>query len=131
MIVTDKPAESWTDKDVTRFEVKLADLARRFRNLEALQKEVAARGHGFDALRLTVTESDGHEAHQLIWAEPQHQERVNNLLAKALPQLENLDPQSRNALLIYIVKHLLSSDEPNTHTQDPKRSSQSSKTIEV
>jgi hypothetical protein len=33
MIVADKPAESWTDRDVTKFEIELADLVRRFQNL--------------------------------------------------------------------------------------------------
>lgn len=42
MIIADKPAESWTDEDVTGFEIKLSDIVRRFKNLEALQKEVAA-----------------------------------------------------------------------------------------
>lgn len=27
MIVADKPAESWTDEDVTGFEIKLSDIA--------------------------------------------------------------------------------------------------------
>jgi len=30
-----------TDEDVTRFEIKLSDIARRFKNLEALQKVAA------------------------------------------------------------------------------------------
>ena len=61
MIVADKPAESWADKDVTRFEIELADLVRRFQNLEALQKEATAKGEGFEARRITVTHSDGQE----------------------------------------------------------------------
>jgi hypothetical protein len=61
MIVADKPAESWTDKDVTKFEIELADLVRRFQNLEALQKESTAKVQGFEARRITVTHSDGQE----------------------------------------------------------------------
>ena len=61
MMVADKPAESWTDQDVTRFEIELADLVRKFQNLEALQKETTAKGEGFEARRITVTHADGQE----------------------------------------------------------------------
>ncbi|MEM9510695.1 MAG: hypothetical protein AAGA16_23925, partial [Cyanobacteria bacterium P01_E01_bin.35] len=66
MIVADKPAESWTDRDVTRFEIELADLVRKFQNLEALQKETTAKGEGFEARRITVTHADGQET----WKQP-------------------------------------------------------------
>ena len=66
MIVADKPAESWTDQDVTRFEIELADLVRKFQNLEALQKETTAKGEGFEARRITVTHADGQET----WKQP-------------------------------------------------------------
>jgi len=66
MIVADKPAESWTDQDVTRFEMELADLVRKFQNLEALQKETTAKGEGFEARRITVTHADGQET----WKQP-------------------------------------------------------------
>ena len=66
MIVADKPAESWTDLDVTRFEIELADLVRKFQNLEALQKETTAKGEGFEARRITVTHADGQET----WKQP-------------------------------------------------------------
>jgi hypothetical protein len=46
---------------VTKFEIELADLVRRFQNLEALQKESTAKGEGFEARRITVTHSDGQE----------------------------------------------------------------------
>ena len=66
MIVADKPAESWTDQDVTRFEIELADLVRKFQNLEALQKETTAKGEGFEARRITVTHADRQET----WKQP-------------------------------------------------------------
>ena len=37
---------------MTRFEIQLADLTRRFKNLEALRAEVAAKGGGFEARRI-------------------------------------------------------------------------------
>ncbi len=66
MIVADKPAESWKDEDVTGFEMKLSDIARRFKNLEALKKQVATKGEGFEARRITLTRPDGEEVNQMV-----------------------------------------------------------------
>ena len=54
MIIADKPALSWKDEDFLSFEVNLSELARKFKNLEALQKNTAIQGDGFDALRITI-----------------------------------------------------------------------------
>lgn len=78
MVVADKPAESWTDEDVTRFELNLSDLSRRFKNLEALQAAVKATGQGgFEARRLTVTRPDGTEVNKMVWANDEHQAKVD------------------------------------------------------
>lgn len=85
MIVADKPAEVWEDKDFTTFEVKLGDLARRFKNLEALQKEVAASSKGgFEARRITVTRPNGEEIHQMVWMDHEQQAKVDPLIEKIL-----------------------------------------------
>ena len=54
MIIADKPALSWKDEDFLSFEVNLSELARKFKNLEALQKNTAIQGDGFDARRITI-----------------------------------------------------------------------------
>jgi hypothetical protein len=85
MIVVDKPAESWTDADMTSFEPKLSDLARRFINLEALQKGmVASKNQGFDARRITIARPDGQEVHQLIWLDREDSDRLEPLVEKIL-----------------------------------------------
>lgn len=87
MIVVDKPAESWTDVDVRNFEPKLTDLARRFMNLEALQKGmVASKNKGFDARRITIARPDGQEVHQLIWLDPEDSDRLELLVEKILSE---------------------------------------------
>jgi hypothetical protein len=97
MIIADKPAESWTDADVQSFEPKLTDLARRFMNLEALQKEMAAsykansgKAHSgaqsFDARRITIARPDGQEVHQLIWLDPKDSDRLEVLVEKILSE---------------------------------------------
>ncbi len=59
MIVGDKPAESWQYLDLTEFEIKLSDIARRFKNLEALRGEVATTGEEVEARRITITLPEG------------------------------------------------------------------------
>ena len=55
LIISNKPPKSWTDEDIIIFETKLSDIARRFMNLETLQKEMAPPNKGIDARRVTVT----------------------------------------------------------------------------
>ena len=85
MIVVDKPAESWTDADMTSFEPKLSDLARRFINLEALQKGmVASKNKGFDARRITIAHPNGEEVHRLVWLDREDSDRLEPLVEKIL-----------------------------------------------
>ena len=78
VVIADKPAESWKDDDVTRFELNLSDLSRRFKNLEALQASVKATSKGgFEARRITVTRPDGTEVNKMVWANDEHQAKVD------------------------------------------------------
>ncbi|MCY7277617.1 MAG: hypothetical protein LH702_28740, partial [Phormidesmis sp. CAN_BIN44] len=106
MIVADKPAEVWTDKDVTAFELNLSDLARRFKNLEALQKEVAAGSRGgFEVRRLTVTRPDGSEIHRMVWVDHDQQQRVDPLIEAMLAECG--DSQLQQALLARLTERVL------------------------
>ena len=98
MIVADKPAESWTDQDATKFEIELADLVRRFQNLEALQKETTAKGEGFEARRITVTHSDGQETHRVVWVDNEQETQVEQLVEEVMNVLPK-DPQLQQAVL--------------------------------
>ncbi len=85
MVVADKPAENWKDEDMLIFESRLSNIARKFINLEALQKGMAkSPGGGFTALRVTITKADGSEFNRLVWEDNDRKERVNELLEKIL-----------------------------------------------
>ncbi|GLV54353.1 hypothetical protein KDH_12010 [Dictyobacter sp. S3.2.2.5] len=84
MVVADKPVASWTDDDVTRFEVRLSDLARRFIHLEAIKKEVYQQPAGFEARRITVTQPDGYESNHIVWLNHEHQEQIEKLVESIL-----------------------------------------------
>ncbi|MEB3884306.1 hypothetical protein [Lyngbya sp. CCY1209] len=108
MIVADKPAESWTDADATGFEMKLSDIARRFKNLEALQKEVAAKGEGFEARRITVTRPDGEETHRMVWVEHESEDKIEALVEDILQNsLVRDNPQLQQALVAKLTERVL------------------------
>ncbi len=110
MIVADKPAESWTDKDAIAFELNLSDLARRFKNLEALQKDVAAGSKsGFEVRRLTVTRPDGSEIHRMVWVDQEQQQRVDPLIESVLAECGDL--QLQQALLARLTERVLGETE--------------------
>jgi hypothetical protein len=79
------------DGDFSRFEIALSDLVRRFENLEALRTEIRRQGKGFDALRITVTEPDGQEVHEVVWIDEEHEELLDRLAEEVLntPALKN------------------------------------------
>ena len=67
MVIADKPARVWKEDRIV-FESKLYDVARRFRNLEALQKEMARDSKtGYIARRITVTKPDGKDLSHVVW----------------------------------------------------------------
>lgn len=79
LIILNKTPKSWTDQDVIVFETKLSDIARRFTNLEALQKEMAIPSDGIDARRITLTYPDGKEIHQMLWIDRNKQENIKQI----------------------------------------------------
>jgi hypothetical protein len=111
MIVVDKPAKSWTDEDVTNFELNLSDLARRFKNLEALQKDSQTRdSEGFEARKITVTRPDGQETHSLIWFENKNQVEIDAAVGKILEMLSQYNnPQFEQAVVAKLTEHVLGS----------------------
>ncbi|MGK7882293.1 MAG: hypothetical protein AB4060_19660 [Crocosphaera sp.] len=109
MVISDKPPESWTDKDVTGFEVKLSDIARRFKNLEALQKEVAAKGDGFEARRITVTRPDGEETHRMVWVDNSNEDKVEEYVQEIIEILPD-NEQIRQAVLAKLTERVLNAD---------------------
>ena len=122
MVIGDKPPESWTDEDVTGFEIKLSDIARRFKNLEALQKDVAAKGEGFEAKRITVTRSDGEETHRLVWVDNSKEAQVEQIVEEILAKLPQ-DEQLKQAVLAKLTERILNSDSTEGVTRLMEQSS--------
>ncbi|MGI8765063.1 MAG: hypothetical protein ACR2KM_00935 [Gemmatimonadaceae bacterium] len=111
MVIADRPAESWSDDDRTRFELNLADLARRFAHVEAIQRvgDTASRT-GFDARRVTVTRPDGTETHQLVWVDTATRPALDARVTRLLDELASEgDEHERQAIATILVERLLES----------------------
>jgi len=108
MVIADKPAESWTDNDVVLFEAKLSDIARRFKNLEFIQKELASMPkEGFDAQKVTITYPDGEEINEVIWLEHGIKEKISKL-AQEIFDGENLksNDKMKRALVAAMIQNV-------------------------
>src|SRR5258708_423134 len=87
MVVADKRVASGSDEDLTLFEVRLSDLARRFVHLEAIQREMyKPMPAGFDVQRITITQPDGFEDNHIVWLNQEHQELIGSLVDTILHQ---------------------------------------------
>ena len=116
MVIGDKPAESWTDEDVIGFEMNLSDLARRFKNLEALQQEVGGVGEGVEARRIAVTRPDGGETHCLVWVDHRREDEIEGLVERVLedPLLKD-NIQLQQAFVAKLTEKVLGSDVDSPH----------------
>ena len=66
MALTDKAPAEWTDGDLLRFRRELPQQVAAFQRLVALHAAHRASGGPFDALRVTITRSDGSELNRLV-----------------------------------------------------------------
>lgn len=91
MVIADKPPRVWKDKDRLAFESKLNDIARRFKNLESLQKEMARDNRtGYIARRVTVTKPDGKDLSHVVWIDINQKEKINKIAQEIYDENENL-----------------------------------------
>ena len=66
-VLSTKAPTEWTDNDLARFQHELRLQVAAFQRLVALHVDGRARGSGsFQALRVTVTRSDGREHNRLV-----------------------------------------------------------------
>ena len=79
MNVTGTPPTAWSDDDRRRFFTTLHDVGSTFRRLEALNADLRSRDDGFDALRVTVTRSDGQESARVVWVDETRRTALSEL----------------------------------------------------
>ena len=114
MIVADRPAETWTKDDLLAFEMNVTEMARRFINLEALQKQAARDGlEGFDARRITVTEPTGEEVHRLVWVDRQEKAVIEAHAENVLEEIRRrvTHEHQQHAILMALLQLMLRSPQ--------------------
>lgn len=107
MVIADKPVESWNDSDVLVFEVKLSEMVRRFKNLEAiieLKGEIIKEG--FDARKITVTYPNGKEINEVVWLDQKDKEEVKHIADKVVGSLMNNNEKINKAILTAIIERV-------------------------
>ncbi len=119
MVVTDKPAESWTDMNVTEFELNLMNIARRFKNLEALISRVNSLelGDGFVARRITITKADGEEVNEVVWLDPKAQSKINEIVEEFFDKYDIKKDKEKLQSILCAISDRLFLNESETNTQ--------------
>ena len=108
MVIADKPSESWTDADPDVFELKLSDVARRFKHLEAIIRDNATMWSSrAEARRLSVTRTDGTEFFDVAWIDENERVVLEDKAEEIVRDLSLTAPQQR-ALLAILTEKILS-----------------------
>jgi hypothetical protein len=114
MSVTGVPPGSWSDDDRRRFFGQLHDVGSTFRRIEALNADVRSRGESFEALRVTVTRSDGAEAARLVWVDDSRRNLLEPIIQSAIETTRKhsgSDTEARDLLLAMLAEADLLSTE--------------------
>jgi hypothetical protein len=107
MVISDKPSESWTDTDTEAFELKLADVARRFKHLEAIAADNNALWEGqAEARRISLIGTDGKETSEVAWID-ERQRAHFEALAEEILRTHSLDLAERRVLLAVLAEKVL------------------------
>jgi hypothetical protein len=97
MNVAGSPPAAWVDEDRRRFFATIHDLGSTFRRLEALNVDVRSRGEGFEALRVTVTRTDGKESANVVWMDESRRESVQKFVESSIDGLVQEDVELSRA----------------------------------
>ena len=110
-VLTKKAPAEWTDEDLLRFQYELPRQVAAFQRLVALHAEHRADGGGsFNALRVTITRSDGNEHVRLVGIDQTQRHHVEQAFDNALEELTKIigSPyRAHKALLALLGERLL------------------------
>lgn len=121
-IVVERPAEAWSDEDCLAFELRLTELARRFRDVEAVVHDAGAPDRqGFDARRVTITSPDGNEVHRLVWIDEPMRELARSLYANILPDLTKCSIEQQYGVIAALSEDVLNRAAPTQSRVEAKR----------
>ena len=109
MNVAGSPPAAWVDEDRRRFFATIHDLGSTFRRLEALNVDIRSRGEGFEALRVTVTRTDGKESANVVWMDESRRKSVQKFVNDSIDGLLQEDteltrPEARELLMAMLAQ---------------------------
>lgn len=110
MVIADKPVESWTDSDAELFELTLADISRRFKQLEAIYRSNASMWSGAaEAKRISIVRTDGKELHDIAWIDENQRNLIERKATHLLDKMPD-DKLQQKAVLATLVERILTSN---------------------
>lgn len=122
MVVSDKPVDSWSDKDVLSFEIKLGEIVRRFKSIEAIIELTPDSNRGFEARKVTITHQDGTEFSEVLWLDSAEKDKIGTVSQQIKEKFFNDNDKMNKALLSAIIEEVLSpakkQDEASDHILD-------------
>lgn len=111
LVVSHKSPAEWTDDDLRGFQSEIPQKVAAFQRLVALHADQRADGGGsFQALRLTVTRSDGMEHHRLVDVDQNQRPLIDEELDRTIDRLVRIigsPNRAHNALLAVLGERLL------------------------
>ena len=114
-VVSQKAPAEWADDDLQRFKSELPQQVAAFKRLVALHADQRAYGGGsFQALRLTVTRSDGTEHHRLVDVAQNQRPQIDEELDRTIDRLVRImgsPNRAHSALLAVLGERLLAATQ--------------------
>lgn len=130
MNLTQKPPSVWSDEDLARFRLRLAETAGTIRRLENLYYEIGAvnakvrseRADAFEAVRVTLTTSAGVESSQVVWVDEAGRQAIADEVDRIVIQIEeDWGPQGVGAFLALLGKRVLAVHDGTRDAEDEDR----------
>jgi hypothetical protein len=121
MVVSDRPVDSWLDKDALSFEIKLGEIVRRFKSVESIIEITSDLNKGFEARKVTITHQDGREFSEVLWLDSTEKEEISTLTQKIKGEYFKNNDKINKALLSSIIEAILSPAEERTREEKNKK----------
>ena len=119
------PARSWNDEDVNLFSVKAYELGGALKRLQALLYDRLSKdGTPFEAIRITLTHSDGSEEVDVVSITEQEKIQVSAIMNGVKEQLESMfgsSSASKSALLAWLTSEETVSEKVITEQGEAKK----------
>jgi hypothetical protein len=122
MIICDKPTENWRDEDFGDFAAGVGNFANRFTNFESLQCNLSnAPGEGYQAKKITLTQSSGKEEQKILWIDVAKEHSVNRLVEEIISEKLSANPELQDAVISKLAELLLAGTESAGPTDRRKK----------